>query len=429
MSQNILGIKSKYNLKSIFAMVDYDRLLKIIKYNKKVQKCLGINIINYEERSDYQFIIKDKRRKIHFGPDNYFVALMIGICILVFFSIILFIFILIYASLLASKGAFDENNTKDNYNKNYSKIIDKINLSLFGFSAYIIISFFLGSLFGGNFLNSEKRLTKIICIIIIIMIDLSYLVYEVIIIIKLYLSYKIKKNKITWFMKCDYVLIIFMFLILSDIIFMTITRIMDVEDKRKIKEKYNIVLAYLIKFRDIEIINFQLPRNFTKMDDYKMRKFILNNKYRFSVNSIMNEYILSLINNFRKENLIKELSYDDTNNFKDLIFDKYSEPIIFKDKNIFKLSNMSYLLKYPYNEFETRFYKRERNITNIILNDYLDKIIIIEKKNILYIFLFNSYNELIRLRNIRGQYSEFRGLLWKMKDNPYNFELDKYYDW
>ena len=135
---------------------------------------------------------------------------------------------------MASKGAFDENNTKDNYNKNYSKIIDKINLSLFGFSAYIIISFFLGMLFGGDFLNSEKRLNKIICIIIIIMIDLSYLVYEVIIIIKLYLSYKIKKNKITWFMKCDYVLIIFMFLILSDIIFMTITRIMDVEDKRKI---------------------------------------------------------------------------------------------------------------------------------------------------------------------------------------------------
>ena len=325
---------------------------------------------------------------------------------------------------MASKGAFDENNTKDNYNKNYSKIIDKINLSLFGFSAYIIISFFLGMLFGGDFLDSEKRLTKIISISFLIMIDLSYLVY-----IKLYLSYKIKKNKITWFMKCDYVLIIFMFLILSDIIFMTITRIMDVEDKRKIKEKYNIVLAYLIKFRDIEIINFQLPRNFTKMDDYKMRKFILNNKYRFSVNSIMNEYILSLINNFRKENLIKELSYDDTNNFKDLIFDKCSEPIIFKDNNIFKLPNESYLLKYPFKEFETRFDKRERNITNIILNDYLNKIIIIEKKNILYIFLFNSYIELIRLRNIRGQYSEFRGLLWKMKDNPYNFELDKYYDW
>ena len=90
-------------------------------------------------------------------------------------------------------------------------------------------------LFCGDFLDTEKRLTKIISISFLIMIDLSYLVYEVIIIIKLYLSYKIKKNKITWFMKCDYVLIIFMFLILSDIIFMTITRIMDVEDKRKIK--------------------------------------------------------------------------------------------------------------------------------------------------------------------------------------------------
>ena len=63
---------------------------------------------------------------------------------------ILFIYALIFASIIASKGAFNENNTKDNYNKNFSKIIDKTNLSLFGFLGYIIISYFIIFCWGMN---------------------------------------------------------------------------------------------------------------------------------------------------------------------------------------------------------------------------------------------------------------------------------------
>ena len=57
-------------------------------------------------------------------------------------SSIIFIYALIIASIFVAKGAFDDNNTKNNYNKKYSKIIDKIHHSLFGFLAYIIISYF-----------------------------------------------------------------------------------------------------------------------------------------------------------------------------------------------------------------------------------------------------------------------------------------------
>ena len=41
-------------------------------------------------------------------------------------AIILFIYILVFASLLVSKGSFNEENTKDNYNKDYADIINKI---------------------------------------------------------------------------------------------------------------------------------------------------------------------------------------------------------------------------------------------------------------------------------------------------------------
>ena len=152
------------------------------------------------------------------------------------------------------------------------------------------------------------------------------------------------------------------------------------------------------------------------------------NIYEYLVFSIMNENIIPLINNFRIENQIEKLCFDETNDFKDLIFDRFSEPIIFNDENIFKLSNESYLLKYPFNEFETRFNKREQNIINIILNDYLNKIIIIEKNNVQYIFLFHSVIKLDTLRSKEGQRSDFRRLMRRKEDRSYYYWLDKYYD-
>ena len=426
MSTTLFGIKSKYNIMSIFSIVDYDRLLKLIKNNKSLQKCLGIDKTNYKNRSDYQYVIRKKfERNFCGGCDgSYILSALIRNCIFLTATIIFFLFVLIYASVLASKGAFNENNTKDNYNKNYEKIIDKINVSLFGFLVYIFFTYIFVFCYAKNKQETESLIAKIINQVILVMIGLIYLAYEILIIFKLYLSYKIKKNKITWFMRCDYVLIIFTGLYLSAVIYVTIIYFCNVE---VIKPKDDTFIG-LRKFRDIETSNFELPKDFIKMKDYEKRKFILNNKNEYLVFSIMNENIISLINNFRIENQIEKLCFDETNDFKDLIFDKYSEPIIFNDENIFKLSNESFLLKYPINEFETRFNKREQNIINIILNDYLNKIIIIEKNNIQYIFLFHSVIKLDTLRNKEGQRSDFRRLMRKKEDRSYYYWLDKYYD-
>ena len=192
MSQFLFAIKSKYNLKSIFSIVDYERLLKLIKINKKLQKSLEINVKNYRERSDYQYIVGNKREYPEFGFD---LKLFLGNCFMIIMALIIFIFVLIYSSLLASKGAFNENNTKDNYNKNYAKIIDKINWSLFGFLAYIIISYILVITLIRNDDEYDIVINKVIKRVSLVMIDFLYIVYEIIIIFKLYLSYKIKKNK------------------------------------------------------------------------------------------------------------------------------------------------------------------------------------------------------------------------------------------
>ena len=100
--------------------------------------------------------------------------------------------------------------------------------------------------------------------------------------------------------------------------------------------------------------------------------------------------IISLINKFRKDNNVNELIYDIIIGFKDLIFDKSSELIFYNNQNFFKLSNGKYLIKIPIEEFEARFYNKEKNITNYLLNDNLNKICIIEKDNILFILLFHD---------------------------------------
>ena len=276
MSASLFGIKSKYNIMSIFSIVDYDRLLKLIKINKRLQKCLGIDKTNYKNRSDYQYVKgeKFKRRFSAHVNESDILATIIKNCLFLTITVIFFLFVLIYASVLASKGAFNENNTKDNYNKNYEKIIDKINASLFGFLVYIFFSYIFVFFYAQNKQKTNSLKAKVINQIILVMIGLIYLAYEIIIIFKLYLSYKIKKNKITWFMRCDYVLIIFICLYLSAVIYVTIFYFCNV----KVIEQKDHADIELRKFRDIEIIYFELHKDFIKMNDYEKRKFILNNK-------------------------------------------------------------------------------------------------------------------------------------------------------
>ena len=134
MSEIISKIKSKYILEKIFAHINYKTVLKLTKYNKHIQNKLGLNIDLFKEWSSYKF---EERTIINHGINASGCAKYFCSCCC---SFIIFNYVLIVASILASKGAFNESNTKDNYNQNYSKIIDKINYSLFGFLAYIIIS-------------------------------------------------------------------------------------------------------------------------------------------------------------------------------------------------------------------------------------------------------------------------------------------------
>ena len=65
------NIKSYYIVKIVFEYIDEKQKLKLVKYNKSLQKKLGINIINYKLFTGKYIIYESKRiGKEYYGYDN-----------------------------------------------------------------------------------------------------------------------------------------------------------------------------------------------------------------------------------------------------------------------------------------------------------------------------------------------------------------------
>ena len=113
--------------------------------------------------------------------------------------------------------------------------MNKINLNLFGFSFYVIISDYI--------ISRGLRNENAILLFIILLIFFSY---DIVIIIKLILSYAIIKSKITWFMSCDYVLIILISLHLGLLLFIFNGLVYE---NRQIESSRKKDILFLTKFK------------------------------------------------------------------------------------------------------------------------------------------------------------------------------------
>ena len=419
--EKLFKISSDYSLKTIFSYIKYSHLLKIAKHNKLLQGKLGINLDNYKTFSNFAYIKRKITRKYEPGENEYIEMGKIFFTSLINF--IFFIYVFIYSILLVSLDSFDNNNTKKNYDK---KSLSIINAYLFLFIIFIISSYFLLLFFILKNCYSDSAQLKKIKILILITIDLVYFLYEFLIIWKLSLSYKIKKNEndTTWFMTCDYIFIILNSLFILYMLFVTYLYYVYAGKKIEIFIKY-----ILTKYKNIEIYPYLLPDNFNKMTNNNKKKYISDNKYNFQFLLTEEQLdLISLLNEFRGKNGLGKFTIDWDKKLPNFILNESSELILFSFHSIFRIGNQAYLFRHKPGVFENNFRDNDLDIINIILKPNLNRIIIIKQKNIEFILIYESHKS-YSIDPIEFRESDEDTVEFLKGDNFHNDSyIDQYFD-
>ena len=397
---NIDKISNKFILKSLFSYLNYKDILRLVKYNKKLQNNLGFNLENYKMKSSflkYEYTKETKtyrERKVS-GKESFGYAFMS--IFISYMTCILFTYSFIYTILLVSLDSFDESNTIENYNKSSAKIIKTINACLFILDAVCLGTcfFFIFYVFKNEELDyGIKRYVKWT---LIILIDLTHFTFEGLIIWKLVLSYKIKKDDNPWFMTMDYIFIFLHFFYILYLLCFSITYFCD--SGKFIHTSTNF---YLTKFNGIDT-NYELPDNFHKWNKRQRKKYIFNNYKNFiyrNYNSSKLYNLLQSINSYRSENGLNKLNISYTNQIPFYISNEPSEMMLFPERNIFKLSNNEYIIRYPIGEFKKNLENKNIELLIILLKDNLNEIQVHTSKDLEYFYISDKFNKTFDVKYI-----------------------------
>lgn len=411
--ENMLSkISSKYILKSIFYHLDYNHFLKLFKNNKTIQDKVGITLNDYKLQSnypEYQYIedFSVNHYLIEADPNFNGEAKLGYFCLLLCFTVLYFIYVLVYTLLLLIKDTFDDSTAQGDYTNKAStiNIINACNFILLaGHVMGAILLFYYDH--HSNSVSFQKGARMKIKIVLIIIYDLLFFSYEGIAIWKLILSYQIKKDGAFWFIIMDYV---FIFLNFIYILLLFYISFLYFNNYYKFKKEEDSRYAYFISsLNGISVNNYHILGNFIDLNEKDKRKFVINN-YKNMTYSNNNRQInlIKSINEFRKKNNLNELSKDNFKRIPDYIMKKYTEVEINKDENSFKLNNDFYLIKFLEGEFENKFKNNEldADMSNILRNKELNHIKIITKNNFEYIFLCKlSAKEFFENNNYKGYF-------------------------
>ena len=382
-------ISNKYILKSIFYHINYNRLLKLFKNNKAIQNKLGISLNDYKLQSNYP--------QYHFSEyfsDNYYLmdpeysgeARLGQFCLLLIFTVIYFIYVLIYTLLLLIKNTFNDTTAQGDYN-NKAHIIKIINGFNFILLAANIVGVILLFFYDSNNVSFTRGIKMKIKIILIILYNLLFLIYEGIAIWKLVLSYQIKKDGSLWFIIMDYV---FIFLNLLYIVLLFYLSYHFFKHYFKLKNNNdNYIDCFIDLLNDIKINNYKISQDFINMNEKERKRFLLNNyKNMQYVNDTKQKNLLILINSFREKNNLDKFSLDKIKRIPPCFMKKYTEVEINKEENVFKLNNKLYLFKFLDGELEKKLNNNDINsdMYDVLRNEELNHIKIVNKNKFEYIF-------------------------------------------
>ena len=383
----IFDITSKYCLKTVLSFIKYKYILELVKYNKKLQNGLGFNLNNYKKISSYQYIRRKIIRKEKYIYNKY--EFMQFKALIFIITLVPTVYIFAYASILYFEGSFNENYLKEDYDDKSLNIIMNINTSLFFLVGNILISLFIITCFIFKNYYMDTKPLKRFKIIIFVNIILFYIFYEIIVIYKIYLSYKIKNKTIPWFILYDYILISIMLLYITFMIYITYKYFKFAGTKITISNH-----TILKKYKGITINDFELTNNFHKMSKKDKKNLIFRNRTKFQyTHSTRHLHLINLINEYRIKYHLPRLLFNEEERIPDFVINDNSEVMLLGYKNIFKFSKRKYLFKYRINEFEQNLLNKDGNILEIILNEDLNKISVIDIDNFEYILIYDSLDD------------------------------------
>ena len=150
-------------------------------------------------------------------------------------------------------------------------------------------------------------------------------------------------------------------------------------------EKY----IFLTNYKGFKINDYPLPSNFESMNILEKIKIFEKNEHflKCSLNDKSIE-LITLINELRKKNNIKELIYYQLQNLNDF----------FKEQD---LANEKYIFKYPIGDFKLKLLYSDENVIKRLKNNNLKYIMILEKEKNEYIFIYskNKFNNFHIINN------------------------------
>jgi len=142
----------------------------------------------------------------------------------------------------------------------------------------------------------------------------------------------------------------------------------------------------LTSFNNIKINNYFLPQNFGNFNKKKRKKYVLENYDKYIYEILDRQYdLINEINVLRMKNNIPKLKFSLKENIPTFMIKKPVDIILYPTKNIFELSNKTYLFRYPANEFKYRI--NDKIILDILLKDNLNHIEVFMKEDTEYILI------------------------------------------
>ena len=366
---NIADFSSDYILRNLFSFIKYNEIIKLVKYNKKLQSKLDIDINNYVY--EYKKLTKSYGLPPHvdngWGDGFYFMH-----CSLILLPHIIF-FIIYYLIIDIPEIKLNESFKDSSWNFINNKIYNRLYIILIIVSIYVIFH-------AACRVFSDYKKRKIIYIFLIILCFIGLCTYEILTIIRIFqiVYYAINRK---WLIIFD----ILFFIANVSYLYFYFTIFIDY----KKGETYNSeeTKIYLVSYKNIRIDEYELPDYFIKLKN--KRDYISKIANQLNVYYCEREYqLVDLINDFRNKNELIELKID--YKLPKFILDD-STVILLSSLNIIKLSNNAYVFRFKEYDFDRYAFMENKNISNILLNGNLNRINIIQQDIIIYILVYGSF--------------------------------------